>query len=219
MRDIYLAIPGVDSTRLNHAYAYGGADLLIDTIEQNFKVRIDRYVQVNFFSFITVVDAVGGVEIEVSDAEVKVMNSYLEEINTLEGDSKNDSKLSGGGTYTLNGKQALAYARIRYVGNADFDRTKRQRDILNKVIAKTKKCSFSELNDLLNSLLPQVTTNLQEGEIYTLMLNSASYLNYDRVQARVPVDGSWSYMTIRGMSVLGLDFQENIDYLFEQIYE
>ncbi len=218
MRDIYLQIPGAESTRLNHAYAYGGAPLLVDTIEQNFSIDIDKYAQVNFFSFVDVVDAVDGVEMNVSDAEAKLINSYLKEINKLHGYSASDSTLSSGGTYTLNGRQALAYSRIRYVGNGDFERTQRQRDVLEKVLQKMTDLSMTELNDLLNILLPEITTNLTEGEIFSLMLNSSKYLGYDRVQCRVPEDGTWSYLTVRGMSVLGVDFDANKKYLLSNIY-
>lgn len=217
LRDIYLAIPGVESTRLNHAYAYGGADLLIDTIEQNFKIEINKYAQVNFFSFTTVVDAVGGVEIKVTDDEVQYVNSYLNEINSLEGRAADEGKLSKGGTYTLDGAQALAYSRIRYIGT-DFARTDRQRAVLEKILEKMSDLSIGEMSDLLDALLPNITTNLQKDEIFSLILNSASYLGYDREQCRVPAEDTWQYLTIRGMSVLGVDFDKNIDYIKKNIY-
>lgn len=217
LRDIYLSIPNVESTRLNHAYAYGGPDLLIDTIEQNFKVRIDKYAQVNFYSFITVVDALGGVDINVTDEEVQYVNMYMREINRLEGFDENDSTLSSGGNYTLNGRQALAYSRIRYIGT-DFQRTERQRTVLEKLMNKMKSASLSELNDLADVLLPNITTNLQKGEVFSLILNSPTYLSYDTVQCRVPDDNTWWNLTIRGMSVLGVDFDENISYLRKNIY-
>ena len=115
LRDIYLAIPDIESTRLNHAYAYGGADLVIDTLEKNFKIKIDKYAQVDFSSFITVVDAVGGVEINVTEEELPYISNYLLEINRLEGDPQGSGNLKSAGKQLLNGKQALAYSRIRYV--------------------------------------------------------------------------------------------------------
>ncbi|MGN0622470.1 MAG: LCP family protein [Oscillospiraceae bacterium] len=217
LRDIYLSIPNVESTRLNHAYAYGGADLLIDTIEQNFKVRIDKYAQVNFYSFITVVDSLGGVDINVTDDEVQYVNMYLREINRLEGLDESDGMLSSGGTYTLNGRQALAYSRIRYIGT-DFQRTERQRTVLEKLINKMKSASLTELNDLADKLLPNITTNLQQGEVFSLILNSPTYFGYDVVQCRVPDDNTWWNLTIRGMAVLGVDFDANISYLRKNIY-
>lgn len=217
LRDIYLYIPDVESTRLNHAYAYGGPELLLDTLETNFKIPIDKYVQVDFYSFVTVVDAVGGVDIDVTDDEVQYINSYLTEINRLEGRNENADKLSSGGSYTLNGEQALAYSRIRYIGT-DFGRTERQRTVLEEIFRKMTDMGISELSDLLDELLPNVTTNIQHDELFSLVLSSPSYFGYERIQCRVPADGTWWNLTIRGMAVLGIDFDRNIRYLGQNIY-
>lgn len=219
MRDSYVAIPGRANNRLNAAYAYGGPEFLMDTIEQNFKIHVDKYVRVNFFSFMEVIDAVGGVKITVSDAEVKVMNSYITELNKLLGLNINDGKLEKGGTYNLTGKQALGYCRIRYVGNADFQRTQRQRDVLMKVIEKAKGMSIDELGGFLDVFLPKLTTNIQQDEIFKLLMNSPKYFKYDIKQLRVPADGTFSYLTVNRMSVLGIDFNANITMLKENIYK
>lgn len=219
MRDSYVAIPGKYNNRINAAYAFGGPELLMDTIEQNFKIHIDKYVRVNFFSFMEVIDAVGGVEITVSDDEVRVLNNYVTELNKLLGKDLDDGKLASGGTYNLTGKQALGYCRIRYVGNADFQRTQRQRDVMKKIFEKAKKLSLSEMDDFLNILLPKITTNIQEGEIFGLLLNAPMYLGYDLKEMRVPADGTYSFMTVNRMSVLGIDFDKNIEMLRKNIYK
>lgn len=218
LRDIYLDIPGVGSSRLNHAYAYGGPELLMDTIEQNFKIKIDKYVTVNFDSFVDVIDAVGGVEINVTDEELQYVNGYLSEINSLRGEKATADTLSSAGTYTLNGKQALAYSRIRYVGT-DFGRTERQRTVMTKTLEKAKDMSLLEINDLLNVLLPELTTNLTQGEIFSIVLDSLSYLSYDTVSQAVPLENTYSYLTISGMSVLGIDFDKSIEHLKSTIYK
>lgn len=219
MRDSYVAIPGKYNNRINAAYAFGGPELLMDTIEQNFKIHIDKYVRVNFFSFMEVIDAVGGVEITVSDDEVRVLNNYVTELNRLLGKDLDDGKLASGGTYNLTGKQALGYCRIRYVGNADFQRTQRQRDVMKKIFEKAKKLSLSEMDEFLNILLPKITTNIQEGEIFGLLLNAPMYLGYDLKEMRVPADGTYSFMTVNRMSVLGIDFDKNIEMLRKNIYK
>lgn len=218
LRDIYLDIPGVGSSRLNHAYAYGGPELLMDTIEQNFKIKIDKYVTVNFDSFVDVIDAVGGVEINVTDEELPYVNGYLSEINSLRGEKTTADTLSSSGTYTLNGKQALAYSRIRYVGT-DFGRTERQRTVMTKTLEKAKNMSLLEINDLLNVLLPELTTNLTQGEIFSIVLDSLSYLSYDTVSQAIPLENTYSYLTISGMSVLGIDFDISIEHLKNTIYK
>lgn len=218
LRDIYLQIPGRSSNRLNAAYAYGGADLLMETIEQNFKIKIDRYASIDFYAFMDVVDAVGGVTIDVTSEEVTVMNYYIRELNHLTNQESDKDKLTSAGALLLNGKQALSYARIRYVGHADFERTARQRRVLKQIYGHVKKLGLLELNDLMNIVLPQVTTNLTEGELLSMLLSLPTYSGYDIEQWSVPVEGSYTPLSIRGMSVLGIDFDKNMDEMNDRIY-
>ncbi len=210
MRDVYLKIPGKGYNRINASYAYGGADLLIQTIEQNFKIRIDKFVQVDFTSFEKVVEAVGGVSIPLNSSEITVMKQF--------GSDMNGKPFSGAGTYKLNGKQALTYSRIRYVGHSDFERTQRQRRVLDEIIKSAKNLSIGELSDSLDVILPLVTTDFKKGELIDLILGSVSYLSYDRVQLRIPADHTYSNMRIRGMAVLGIDFDENRRLMYKTIY-
>lgn len=218
MRDVYLKIPGKGYNRINASYAYGGADLLIQTIEQNFKIRIDKFVQVDFTSFEKVVDAVGGVTINVSDAEATAMNTYIKQLNRTAGRPLEEGFLEKGGKYKLTGVQALAYSRIRKVGHSDFERTQRQRRVLDEIIKSAKDLSIGELSDSLDVILPLITTDFKKGELIDLILGSVSYLSYDRVQLRIPADHTYSNMRIRGMAVLGIDFDENRRIMYETIY-
>lgn len=220
MRDIYCTIPGVGNTRINHAHAYGGVALLLDTIEYNFGIHIDDYVTINFYGFMDAVDAIGGVPMEVSVGEIKWINFYVDELNALLGEDADTDILSDSdaGELLLNGKQALAYSRIRYVGNADFERTSRQRDVLTAIMEKAKSLSLLELNDLMNTVLPCVTTNLAQGEVLSFLLQAGEYLSYEVDSGRIPVDGSWWNLNIRGMAVLGIDFAVNREYWLERVY-
>ena len=217
LRDIYCYIPDIENTRLNHAYAYGGPDLLIKTLETNFKVRIDRYVRVNFYSFCDVVDTIGGVDIDITEEEISYLNSNMPLINELEGYAADDSLVTHSGMQKLNGRQALAYSRIRYLGT-DFARSQRQRTVLTDIINKMKGLSLGELSDLLDVLLPQLATNMTENEMFSFVVDSPVYLKYDVVQNRIPADGTWSFITVRSMSVIDVNFDENIDELREVIY-
>lgn len=221
MRDMYVTIPGATSNRINAAHAYGGVELLLDTIEANLKISIDEYVKVDFYSFMDVVDTIGGVTLDVTAAEIGVMQGYIRELNKLQGVSENKDMLyaSDAGRIRLNGKQALAYSRVRYVGGGDFGRTERQRKVLTAIMQEAKNSSLSELNDLANVLLPRVTTNLTQGDVLSLMMNSLDYLNYEIVSCRMPIDGSYKYLTIRGMSVLGVDFDKNTKYWYNVVYK
>lgn len=218
MRDTYVSIPGHGNNRLNAAYAYGGADLLIETIQTNFKIEIDRYVKVGFDSFVGVIDAIGGVDIEVSEAERKVLNDYVRELNYINNQPTDKDILENSGLVHLDGTQALCYSRIRYVGNADFERTERQRRVLSAAFDEMKNSNIIELNNLLNELLPLVTTNVSKGECFSLLLESPQYLSAEIESNRVPYDGTFKGVTINKMSVLSIDFDENIKNLQKDIY-
>lgn len=217
MRDIYASIPGYGNNRINAAYAFGGADLLMETIKENFGVEVDKYISVDFYSFVDIVDILGGVDMEVSDEEVGIMNDYISELNRLNGREKDEYKLSGGGKLHLNGTQALAYSRVRYIGNADFERTNRQRKVLSQAFEKAKTADILTLNQLLNSALSKVTTNLDKSEVVSLMLKVPAGLKYDLESCRIPVEDSYQFMQVYGMSVLGIDFDKNRQYLKETI--
>lgn len=218
MRDIYVEIPGHGNNRINAAYAYGGADLLVETVEKNFKIQIDRYASVDFFVFMDIVDQMGGVDLEISDEEFLVANAYINELNELLDEPYGTDWLPGGGPHHLNGKQALGYSRIRYVGDADFERTQRQRAVLEQIFNKVKDYNIIQLNALLNIVLPEVTTDLTEGEAITLALEMNAYKKYDLKQYRLPYDDTWRNMRIKGMSVLGIDFETNIRNLKRDLY-
>ena len=220
LRDTYVKIPGVGNNRLNAAFVYGGPNLLFKTFDTNFDIHLDKYVQVDFFNFVKLVDAVGGVDLKLTNAEINLMNkSYIPQINKLLKKNRNQDlvKINKSGKYHLNGVQTLAYSRIRYIGT-DFGRTERQRVVIGEIIKKTKTLSVSELNDLADIVLPMISTNLSKGEVMSLLLSAKEYLNYKVVNGRMPIDGSYRYMTIRGASVLGVNFDKNKKYWYNLVY-
>ena len=219
MRDSYVSIPGRSNNRINAAYAFGGGKLLLDTIETNFDVDVDKYVAFDFYSFVDVVDSIGGIDIEVTEAEIPVLNGYVKELNKLNGRPEGTYYVTESGMQHLNGTQALGYSRIRYVGNGDFERTNRQRKVIAKVFEKAKTLNLLEINDLLNTFLPQVQTNLTQEEILSLMLKALEYLQYDLDSLRLPTDDSFSYMRVNGMSVLGIDLEKNRTALREFVVQ
>lgn len=203
MRDIYLTMPGYWNDRLNAAYAYGGPELLMDTIESNFGIPVDKYVQVGFQSFEDVVDILGGVTVEMSQQE-------HDAVNALGGETGFEPLAEDAvGMVELDGGQALGYVRIRNVGASDFDRTARQREVMSALFEKAQGMTLTQLNDLANAVLPQVSTNLSQGEIFSLLLKALEYLDYEMETLRLPVDGSYWDLVINGMWVLGIDFETN----------
>ena len=218
LRDIYLKIQDHDNNRLNAAYAYGGADLLIDTIEENFKIDIDKYVSIDFYAFIDVVNSINGVTLEVTDQDIPIINYYIEEINLHNGEDESNDLLTQAGSYVLNGKQTLGYVRNRYNGT-DFKRTARQRIVLEKIFDKVKDLNLIELKNLSDKVLPQVTTNLSEKKILSLLLSLPIYKDYEIVQWSIPMDDTYSLLTINHMSVIRIDFIKNIKELHKVVYE
>lgn len=219
LRDMYVDIPGYKSNRLNAAYSYGGAELLMQTIEQNFDIHISRYVLVNFEAFANLVDAVGGVDLELTGKEVEYVNGYLVEYNILLGRPEGTDYFEdlSGGMVHLNGPQALAYCRNRYIGT-DFGRTERQRKVLTEVIHKLPKGVLTNPKELIDGLMPNLTTNLTQAECYRLSLMAPKILTYDIVQNSIPIEGTYQDATIRKMAVLEVDFDANKKFLQENLY-
>ncbi len=219
LRDMYVEIPGHKDNRLNAAYSYGGAELLMETIEKNFDIHISRYVLVNFEAFANLVDAVGGVDLELTGKEVEYVNGYLVEYNILLGRPEGTDYFDdlSGGMVHLNGPQALAYCRNRYIGT-DFGRTERQRKVLTEVIHKLPKGVLMNPKGLIDGLMPNLTTNLTQAECYRLSLMAPKILTYDIIQNSIPMEGTYKDATHRKMSVLEVDFEANKKFLQENLY-
>lgn len=182
MRDLYADIPEYGVHKLNYAFAAGGGDKLEETLEDNYQIEIDNYAVVDFEDMAAIIDIIGGVEIEVSDAEAEVLNGYL---NSMEewGDY-----LSGGGVYMLNGNQAVAYMRIRYVGNNDYQRTQRQRDVMKAIFASAGQLGISELSEVAFEVLGNVEHNLGAGDLIMLMGLLPNISEYELEENRIPYD-------------------------------
>lgn len=219
LRDMYVEIPGHDGNRLNAAYAYGGPELLMQTIEQNFDIPVHRYALVNFEAFANLVDAVGGIDLEVTNEEVQLINGYLMEYNQLLGRNLDYDWLdaSASGVIHLNGPQALAYTRNRYIGT-DFGRTERQRKVLAEVFKKLPGAMVTNSGGVIDGLFPNLTTNLKQNECYKIALGGYKIIGYDMVQQCVPMEGTYSNATIRSMAVLEVDFEANKRFLKETLY-
>ena len=156
-RDTYLQIDGYGLDKITHAYAYNKAPLAINSINKNLDLDITEYVTINFESVTSIIDAIGGVQITVTNAEATQIPG-----------------LTTGGTYNLTGAQALAYGRIRKIDN-DYARTERMRNVLEKVFEKAKKMDVAKLNSLVNELLPKVSTNITQNEILKMVPQIKSY--------------------------------------------
>ncbi len=218
MRDMYVEIPNNGWNKMNAANVYGGPELLMDTIEQNFDVRVDKYVYFNFYSFIDIVDAVGGIEVEVSTEEVIGMQEPMAEQNDILGNKRGTDYLYEGGNLTLNGNQALAYARLRYVGNADFERTERQRIVISKIMEKAVTFNPFKLNKIASACASGITTNMSEMEMQLLINKLPFMLKYETEELRIPEDNMYSYGNHNGQSTLDVDFGAAQQAIWETIF-
>lgn len=222
MRDVKVSVPGAGyKTKLTLVYHYEGLEALIDTIEQNFGVPIDNYVMVNYLSVVDMVDAMGGVELEVTSDELYWMEPKIRNLNILLG-RDGDANLidpSQAGTLTLNGIQTAAFLRIRYAGDGDFDRTERARTVLMALAAKARDLKLTELFGLADRMLPQITTDLSQTRMLSLLMGAPKYLGYEMVSVRVPIDDSWYFDNNANGSFVIIDFPVNREFLYHSIYE
>ena len=162
-RDTYVYIDGHGYDKITHAYAFGGPELAINTINKNFDLDVKEFVAVNFDAVVEIIDAINGVEIDIQEDELKYINSYIKSVNKQMG--RNDANITHTGKQNLSGVQALAYSRIRYTEGGDYKRTERMRDVLSLTFEKAKKKNVFELSDLADMLLPRVYTNVEKKEI------------------------------------------------------
>lgn len=206
MRDLYLRLPNGYNNRINASYVFGGIDLLKRTVEDTFGVKLNGTFEVDFEGFKDVIDLIGGVEITLDNSEAGYMNKYTE----------NRTRTFYAGTYNLSGNEALAYARMRYVGG-DTTRTLRQRTILGKIYEKCHDMSPTQLYKLMEKVLPLVTTNLTNGQIMSYAAQLLPMLsNLDlNTNSRIPMEGTYKMCMINKMSVLVADLDANRKMLEE----
>lgn len=211
-RDTYLNIDGHGLDKVTHAYSYGGPQLALSTLNKNLDLNITEFVAINFDTVRTVVDSVNGVEITLDSQEIKYINGYINALNKQFGTSSDN--INTPGTYKLDGVQALAYSRIRYTDGGDYKRTERMRDVLMAVFSKAKTMGIGELNNLADTILPHVSTNISEKEIVSMIPKIASFNIVDNF--------GWPYNT-KGITKdrwygVPVDLESNVSKLHEDLF-
>ena len=218
MRDSYVYIDGYGQDKINHSYAYGGPELAIKTINENFGLNIKNYATVDFSSLPVIIDLLGGIDIEITNEELEYINEYINHLNYIEG--KSSSNIYSAGIQHLDGIQALAYSRIRYTAGGDYERTQRHRTVLNALFNKILSSPVTSYPALLNDLLPYVETSLSTTDILSLATEVASIGN-NLEQDRFPRDGYAEGANIDGIYYLTFDIetakQQMREYIFNDI--
>ena len=207
MRDMYVPIPGYSDNRINAAYQFGGMELLDKVMENCLGVHIDGNVEVDFDGFINSLAEVGDIYIELNEAEANYLN-------------KNHNWKLTAGENNLTPEQALAYARTRYVGHSDWERTDRQRKVIMSAFKNVKDMSIPQLIALSDKILPNVTTDMDNSDIlnyiYLVAVNKMTTIE----SHRLPEEGTYTCETLRkGMEVLMPDLKANAEYLKQYIEE
>lgn len=221
-RDTYVSVSGYGKTKINHAYAYGKEQLALQTINSNFGLNISEYVTINFKGLINIINKLGGIELEITKAEMEYINNTSGEEYQLMG--KKVQKLSSYGKVKLTGEQALTHARNRTIGN-DFVRSERQRDVITAVMNKVSGMSLSKIWGLSDSILSEVKTNLNITECMGLLTdalgNSGEYMS-NIISKQIPSDaagnGSAKGKTIDGIYYFVPNLEETKEAFKNAIY-
>ncbi|WP_051623636.1 LCP family protein [Clostridium hydrogeniformans] len=212
MRDSYVEIKGLGETKINAAYAKGGIGLLIDTIERNFNLELDKYVVVNFLGFQDIVDALGGIEVNIKDYEIDEMNKYIGEVN-----ENKSPKIESAGVNHLDGQRALAYTRIRKVGDGSYERTKRQREVMRLIAYKVMDLNVIQYPNILGKISDYIKTNIEPINIinYGYTVSKFQPLNVEELQ--IPLNELSEGRVYKGSWVLLMDKKQNSKILLNFI--
>ena len=236
LRDLYVTIPGYKSkNRINVAYSRGGGALAMRTINHTFELNIEHYVTINFYGLASIIDAIGGVDVDLTKAEAKAINTYLKQhppkYDNQDKEYERVPLEAVAGVQHLDGVQAVMYARTRSVDN-DFGRTARQRHLLDLLLQKIMQdMTVDKFMTLMETSLPYVQTNVNASTMLNLGLSVLGSDIISRAQAgeslleqmRIPMDETWKYdQTDSGSSVVVFRTvarrEENVKALHEFIY-
>lgn len=214
-RDTYVQMEEngqIKMDKINHAY-YGGVQNTLKTINTNLDLNITEYVIADFNAVVDLVDSVGGIELNIDNEEIKYINNYINDVKKVTG--KTASQITKTGTQHLNGVQAVSYCRIRYTEGWDYKRTERMREVLEKVVEKVKHCSISEINSLLDTMLPEIRTNIQAKEIKAFIPQVLSF--------NIKSSFGWPYKTV-GVTLRNQFYgpaatlESNVKKLHQEVY-
>lgn len=215
-RDTFLNVKEETYNKINSAYSYGGPKGAIAALNRNLNLDIVNYVAVDFGALVEAIDLLDGIELTLTDQEVQIMNdNYIDEINQVTG--KSSGRLSGGGTYRVDGVQALAYCRIRYTAGDDFKRTERQRLVLTKMIEKAKGSSIATVGSMINSMIDEISTSYTSKGLLEL---ASSVMDYELEDTHGwPFELCTGNYGSKGSLVVPTDLETNVKELHEYLFD
>lgn len=233
-RDLLVTIPTKKNPyKITNAYSWGGGQLSMATVNQNFEMNIDKFVTINFYGLAAIIDYLGGVDIELTKTEASRINYELKkEPLPFDTNPDRDKVEAVAGVHHLDGMQAVTYARIRGIsGENDFNRSERQRKLLEVLLEQVMQdMSLDRMVELITVAMPYVLTNMSASDMATLGMQVLSSGIVTRAQQgenlmeqlRIPMDETWKYSESNGSSVIAFRTtarkQENIEALHTFIY-
>lgn len=214
-RDTLVNIDGYGPYKLNAAMAFGGVNLLKDTIEETYNINIDKYIIINFWGFEAIIDQMGGLEIDVKDYQLDELNKYIGEST-----GGNDCPVTESGLQLLNGKQALSYARIRKGVGDEFERTERQREVLFKIAEKLRETKPTKYLGIMNSMLDYINTNIELLDALNMAYTIYKFPSFETKQIHIPVTELSSDMNYGGEIgwVFIMDRKQNTEILHDFVF-
>ena len=213
-RDALVYIPGYGESKMNTSFSLGGPELVMDTIRYNYDIDIDKYVMINFVGFESIIDQIGGIEIDIQEYQMHELNKYIGEAT-----GGNDCPVTEAGLQLLNGKQALSYARIRKGVGDDYERTERQREVLFKVAEKLKVTKPIKYLGIMNKMLDYVRTNIEPIECLNMAYTIFKFPQLITEQLSIPVPELSSDTQVEGIGwVMQTDIYQNALILNDFIF-
>jgi LCP family protein required for cell wall assembly len=211
-RDSYLNIDGHGLDKVTHAYSYGGPELAINTLNRNLDLNISEFVTVNWKAVADAVNELGGVTINVESYELSAVNDTVAETATVVDESA--TKIPYAGTQTLNGVQAVAYARTRYTDGGDYKRTERMRDVVIAMVDKIKSKNVGEINTFVDNIFPEIYTNISSSNILSMIPSLKSY--------KISNNIGWPY-EVKGITLdrwygVPVTLESNVKKLHQEIF-
>ena len=220
-RDTYVDVEGHGKTKINHAYAYGGVELALKTINENFDLNITEFATIDFSGLVNIINDIDGINVNITESEKNYINQYSFVIYDISG---NDQKyLYSYGNTELDGEQALTHSRNRTIGDGDFERARRQRDVLDAIFLKISKMDAGEIYGLVDVFFKEIVTNVDVssymGTLGEILLNKSTYLS-NIVSTQVPKEGYCEHKTIDGIYYfVPTDTERMKEEMLEYIYK
>lgn len=213
-RDTLLDIKDGELQKCNAAYSFGGPEQAINMLNKNLDLDIQKYVTVDFGIVAEVIDLLGGIEIDIKDEEIQYLNEFVYETGQVAG--KEAYFVHDPGVQTLDGVQATTYARIRSTAGGDFTRTERQRLVIEKMVEKIKKSDLGTINDIIDKVLPKISTNFTSTEILSYAKDFAKYTLGENTG--FPIDKTTDTISGLGSIVIPVTLADNVQKLHEFLY-